>query len=86
MDEKKRAVDAESTALMTLINETQRGLKAKREFLQSAASKIVRAAIEEVANEGGYHYVLDGGQRPILFSAESLDITDEVLKKIMKDQ
>jgi Skp family chaperone for outer membrane proteins len=86
MMEKKRTLNAESEAMIALMNEAKRDLQAKGEFLQSTLSKVVRSAIAEIAKEGHYHYILDGRQRPVLFSEDSLDVTDALIEKIMKDQ
>jgi outer membrane protein len=86
MAEKSRLVTVESTALITLINEAQRNMQAKEEFLRNQVGEAVRAAISGVAKEEGYQYVIDGAQRPIIYADDSLNITDSILKKIMKDR
>ena len=66
--------------------EAEYKLLVKREELLKPLTEKVQVAINEVAKEGGYTYILNqtmgGGITNILFGVEQYDITDELATKL----
>ncbi len=61
-------------------------LAAMREMFLEPIRKKVRTAIEEVAREEGFNYVLDKGSSAVLYAENKFDITYRVLDKIKRNK
>lgn len=61
-------------------------LAAMREMFLEPIRKKVKTAIEEVAREEGFNYVLDKGSSVVLYAENRFDITYRVLDKIKRNK
>jgi len=61
-------------------------LAAMREMFLDPIRKKVKTAIEEVAREEGFNYVLDKGSSVVLYAENRFDITYRVLDKIKRNK
>lgn len=71
--------------LEKLQQDAQTSLQAKQNQLMEPVYKSVGKAIEEVAKENGYTFILNqqiGGLDVILYGDEKMDVSDLVLKKL----
>ena len=84
-EKREQGIQEKSSELINIISEAQRDLQTKEEFLKTAMIEQVQSALKAVGKENGYRYILEEGQRAILFADDSLDVTDAVIEKLAKD-
>ncbi len=82
-EKKEQAISDKNSELMKIVSATQRDLQGKEEILKVTMSEKVRSALGAVGQENGYRYILDGGERTVLYADDSADVTDAVLKKLV---
>jgi outer membrane protein len=68
--------------IMNLRQNAEQEIKTKSDELIAPESDRIAKAIKEVATENSFTYVLNGDPQIMLYGAESLNITDLVLKKL----
>jgi len=85
-DEKKKELQKLDEEIKKFANDAENDILLKREELLKPVSDRLQKAIDDVAKEGGYTYILNStnsaGVSTILFGPEQDNITEKVMKKL----
>lgn len=79
---KQREIQDMSSRMEEFQQNAQKQLQEREAELLKPIIDRAKKAIEEVAKEGGYTYILDAGTAAILYSQDSDDIMPQVKKKL----
>ncbi len=79
---KQREIQDMATRMEEFQKNAQEQLQAREAELLKPIIDRAKKAIEDVAKEGGYTYILDAGTAAILYSQDSDDIMPQVKKKL----
>lgn len=79
---KQREIQDMSARIEEFQQNAQKQLQEREAELLKPIIDRAKKAIEEVAKEGGYTYILDAGTAAILYSQDSDDIMPQVKKKL----
>jgi outer membrane protein len=80
------ALQAEEDKIGAYEKEVYTKLAEKREELFKPILDLVNQAMQDVAKEGGFTFVFDSSTQVLLYGAESLDLTAQVLAKLGADK
>jgi Skp family chaperone for outer membrane proteins len=81
-----QVITGKATELISVLSEAQQEMKSKEEFLATTLIEKVRLVIQEFGEKNGYHYILDGAQRSVLFADNSLDVTEAIIKELTAER
>lgn len=79
---KQRELQDMSTRIQEFQENAQKQLQQREQDLLKPIIDRAKKAIEDVAREGGYTYILDAGTAAVLYSQDSDDIMPQVKKKL----
>lgn len=79
---KQREIQDMAARIQEFQENAQKQLQEREQELLKPIIDRAKKAIEEVAKEGGYSYILDAGTAAVLYSQDSDDIMPQVKKKL----
>ncbi len=79
---KQREIQDMATRIQEFQENAQKQLQDRETELLKPIIDRAKKAIEDVAREGGYTYILDAGSTTVLYSQDSDDIMPQVKKKL----
>ena len=79
---KQREIQDMGARIQEFQENAQKQLQQREQDLLKPIIDRAKKAIEDVAREGGYTYILDSGTATVLFSQDSDDIMPQVKKKL----
>lgn len=79
---KQRELQDMNTRIQEFQENAQKQLQQREQDLLKPIIDRAKKAIEDVAREGGYTYILDAGTAAVLYSQDSDDIMPQVKKKL----
>ena len=79
---KQREIQDMAARIQEFQENAQQQLQEREQDLLKPIIDRAKKAIEEVAKEGGYSYILDAGTAAVLYSQDSDDIMPQVKKKL----
>ena len=82
--EKEAEIDAQIKNLQAFDQKTKAELRDKRDSFLKVIFDDLKVAIEKKGKEGGYTVILN--DKALLYKAETLDITAEIIAEVNKDQ
>ena len=79
---KQREIQDMGARIQEFQENAQKQLQQREQDLLKPIIDRAKKAIEDVAREGGYTYILDSGTASVLYSQDSDDIMPQVKKKL----
>ena len=77
-----KALAEKEEKLMRMIQDGEDTLRRRNSQLVGELVKKLRAVVDQVGKEDGYTLIFEkGGQSPVLYADQGIDITDKVVKK-----
>ena len=83
---KEADIQKEYGEYKSLLDKKQRAIDADEQLLMRTVFSEIDKVVSKIATEQGYHLVLEGGGRSVVFYTPTIDITQKVIDALNSKQ